>query len=398
MLAALIVATTIVGMVVVPRLRPATVDGRGGALRHPGTWLAVVVALFGVDQVLVIAFVTQRWGGDPSRVTRYLPPGWFDLADLGALAEHLPAWPWTVLHVQAVLELPFVVLAYLLVCRWWSAETAARVITARWFLVASWTAVFCLVELDLRNPWTTVDVVLRIAAGAGTVLALPLLGTGDRTAPGLLSATLSAAALGCLVLAVYDVATLYNSAHLVGWLPVAGCAGAALAVARWSASRRSAALWSAARASASRSPDGGGGAGPMTASATASLGWFLVCFAVPALPLRYGIGFGEAPVSAVAGVAIVVAALRLGWDRSVLRGLAVAVLVGGVVAAVGSGVALSVSRTAAIGYPEVRLLAAAVGFVLGAAAVTVLLDRRWRRRRRVPARGAPDPEGGTRPG
>lgn len=361
MLAALIVAATIVGVVVVPRLRPAARPDRGGVLRHPGTWLAVVVALFGVNQVLVTAFVAQRWGGDPSRVTRYLPPGWFDLADLGPLAEHLPAWPWTVLHVQAVLELPFVVLAYLLVCRWWSAETAARVIAARWFLVATWTTVFCLVELDLRNPWTAVDVLLRIVAGVGTALALPFLGTGDRTAPALVSATVSAGALGCLVLAVYDVATLYNTAHLVGWLPVAGCAAVALAVARRAAAR------SGAGALGSRE------SGPLTASAVASLGWFLVCFAVPALPLRYGIGFGAAPVSALAGVLVVVAALRLGWDRSALRGLAVAVAVGAVVAACGFLVAR--------GYPEARLLAAAAGFVLGAAATTTVLDRRRRARR-----------------
>ncbi len=98
-----------------------------------------------------------------------------------------------------------------------------------------------------------------------------------------------------------------------------------------------------------------------------------MCFAVPALPLRYGIGFGAAPVSAVAGVVVVVAVLRLGWDRSVLRGLAVAAVVGGVSAAAGFLVAR--------GYPEARLLAAAAGFVLGAAVATSVLDRRWRARR-----------------
>jgi hypothetical protein len=375
-LAALIGVATVIGVVVVPRLRPATRPDHGGVLRHPGTWLGVVVALFGVNQVLVTAFVVQRWNGDPSRVTRFLPPGWFDLADLGPLAEHLPAWPWTVLHVQAVLELPFVVLAYLLVCRWWCAETAARVIAARWFLVASWTAVFCLVELDLRNPWTTVDVVLRIVAGVGTALALPLLGTGDRTAPGLVSATVSAGALGCLVLAVYDVATLYNTSHLVGWLPVASCAAVALAVARRVAARPGA--WDSGAGESGAGESGAGetgadGAGPLTASAVASLGWFLVCFAVPALPLRYGIGFGAAPVSAVAGVVVVLAALRLGWDRSAVRGLVVAVVVGALAAACGFLVAR--------GYPEARLLAAAAGFVLGAAATTTVLDRRRRARR-----------------
>ncbi len=65
MLAALIVSTTVVGVVLVPRLRPRVRPDRGGALRHPGTWLAVVVGLFGVNQVLVTAFVTQRWAAIP---------------------------------------------------------------------------------------------------------------------------------------------------------------------------------------------------------------------------------------------------------------------------------------------------------------------------------------------
>ena len=370
MLAAVIVATTLAAVLVVPRLRPAppvpttlrpttsrpAAVALRRALRHPGTWLAAVVALFAVNQVLVTAFVHQRWGDDPSRITRYLPPGWFDLADLGPLADRLPAWPWTVLHAQAALELPFVVLAYLLVCRWWSADVAARVIGARWLLVASWTAVFCLVELDLRNPYTTVDVVIRLVSAVVTALALPALDGGKRRAVGLVTAVVSAAALGCLVLCVYDVATLYNSAHLVRWLPVVAVASVALAAARWTAAHRRAHV-----------------PGPVTAAAVASLGWFLVLFAVPALPLRYGIGFGAAPVTAAAGLVVVLASLRRGWDRSVLGGLVVAVLGGGAVAA--SGFLL------AHGYPEARMLAAATGFVLGAAATTVLLDRRRPERR-----------------
>ncbi|WFR68008.1 hypothetical protein P9139_06550 [Curtobacterium flaccumfaciens] len=46
--------------------------------------------MFFVNQVLVTAFVDQVWHGDPAPVTRYLPPGWFDLADLGPLPGHCP--------------------------------------------------------------------------------------------------------------------------------------------------------------------------------------------------------------------------------------------------------------------------------------------------------------------
>jgi len=352
-----IAVTTLVAVLVQPRLRPRD-RGPSGALRrarwlrHPGTWLAAVVALFGVDQLLVVAYVEQAWGGDTSRITRYLPPGWFDLADLGSLARVLPAWPWTVLHAQAALELPFVVLAYLLVCRWWSADVATRVLRARWLVVASWTGTFCLVELDLRNPHTTVDIVVRVVSAIGTGLLLPLLDPGDRRSPALLPFAASAAALGCLVLAVYDVATLYNSAHVVRWLPVAAVAGVVLVGARRWAVRTPAAV------------------GPVAASATSSLGWFLVLFAAPALPLRYGIGFGAAPVSAAAGLVLVAVSVRFGWTRASRREFVAVALVGAGLAALGAAVAH--------GFPEARLLAAAAGFVVGGSATAALLDLRER--------------------
>lgn len=373
MLAAVIAVTTALAVVVVPRLSPDPARRPRGTrttrwLRHPGTWLALVVVCFGVVQVLVVAYMHQAWGDDTTRVTRYLPPGWFDLADLGPLADRLPAWPWTVLHAQAALELPFVLLAYLLVCRWWSADAAARLVRARWLVAAAWTLTFCLVEADLRSPWTTVDIVVRVLSGLVTGLVLPLLDDGARRPPvlrpsGLLRSPLlpfavSAAALGCLVLAVYDVATLYNSAHLGRWVPVAALAGAVLALARW---------WAAA---AARTVEGLRSS-PVLAAAAASLGWFTVLFAAPALPLRYGIGFGAAPVSAVAGLVLVAASVRLGWTGVPLRWSAVVAAAGTVLAVLGAVVAH--------GYPEARLLAAAAGFVVGGAVAAALVDRRLAR-------------------
>jgi hypothetical protein len=364
-LAAVIVVTTVLAVVVVPRLAPDPArarrpQGTRGTrwLRHPGTWLAVVVACFGVVQVLVVAYVHQAWHDDTTRVTRYLPPGWFDLADLGPLADRLPAWPWTVLHAQAALELPFVLLAYLLVCRWWSADASARLVRTRWLVIASWTLTFCLIEADLRSPWTAVDIAVRVVSGVVTGLVLPLLDDGARRPPALLPFAVSAGALGCLVLAVYDVATLYNSAHLGRWIPVAALAGAVLALARW---------WAAAVA---RTVDGVR-SGPVLAAAASSLGWFTVLFAAPALPLRYGIGFGAAPVSAVAGLVLVVAGVRLGWTAVPLRWCVVVAAAGSVLAVCGAVVAH--------GYPEARLLAAAAGFVVGGAVAAALVDRRLSR-------------------
>jgi hypothetical protein len=184
-LAAVIVAATVAGVWWVPRggaaRRPV-----GGWLRHPGTWLAAVIAAFFVNQVLFTAYVAQVWHGDTAFVARYLPPGWFDLAGLGGLEYRLPAWPWTVLHVQSAIELPFGVLAYLLVCRWFGAETFRRAIHARWALSASWTVTFSLIEWDLYSPYTIGDLLIRVLSGVVTPLLLPLLAEGAEGPPRLL--------------------------------------------------------------------------------------------------------------------------------------------------------------------------------------------------------------------
>ena len=344
-----IVGATVVGIGVIPRLSPAQVRG-AGVPRHPGTWLAVVVAAMTVNQVLVTAYVHQAWGGDTSRITRYLPPGWFELADLGRLEDVLPAWPWTVLHVQAALELPFVLLAYLLLARWFGPEVFGRVVAARWWISASWTLTFCLIEWDLHNPYTVGDIVIRVVAGLLVPLLVPMLRPGGSHPTGLVEIAASAAALGCLVLGVYDVLTLYNLGHAGRWAVPAIAALALLAAVRWWAARRSSAP------------------GPLTASALTALGWFVALFAAPALPLRYGLTFGAGITAAACGSVLVVVSLWLGWDRRRRRAL-LAVLAAGVAGgALGALVAADIS--------EVRLLAAATGFVATAAAACAIGDRR----------------------
>ncbi|MEH3155447.1 MAG: hypothetical protein PGN29_08890 [Gordonia paraffinivorans] len=343
-----IVVATAVGVGVVPRLSPAR--ARGGVLRHPGVWLAVVIVAMAVNQVLVTAYIHQEWGGDPSRITRYLPPGWFDLADLGPLEYVLPAWPWTVLHVQAALELPLVLLAYLLVARWFGPDVVGRVTAARWWISASWTTTFCLIEWDLHNPYTLWDIVIRVVAGLVVPLLVPVLGTGTAQPGGLVGVAVSAAALGCVILAVYDVLTLYNLGRAGRWTVPVVVALAALAAIRWWATRRSV------------TP------GPLTASALSTLGWFVALFAVPALPLRYGLTFDAGMVSVACGSVLVVVSLVAGWDRR--RGMALlGVLAAGVV-----GAALGALVTADI--TEIRLLSAAAGFVVAAGVACAIGDRR----------------------
>jgi hypothetical protein len=346
-LATVIVVATIVGVWWAPRGVTRARPG-GGWLRHPGTWLVVVIGLMWINQVLFTTYVDQAWHGDVSRISQYMPAGWFDLADLGGLAEWLPAWPWTVLHVQAALELPFVLLAYVLVCRWFGADVFRWAMHSRWVVSASYTATFCLIEWDLRNPYTVVDITIRVASGVVTPLVLPLLSEGTVGPPRLASFIASVGALGCVVLAVYDTLTLYNLAHTLSWLPLVAIALAVLAIARWWARRPAA-------------------HGPALASAIRSLGWFLVLFFVPALPLRYGFTFGTTVLSLLAGVVVVVAALWRGWDRRLLGRFAVAAGAGAAGAVVG--------YLLAHGYPETRLLAAAGGFVLAAAFACAIADR-----------------------
>ncbi|WP_211769108.1 hypothetical protein [Kutzneria sp. CA-103260] len=347
-LAAVIVAATVVGVWWLPRGGAVERPG-GGWLRHPGTWLAAVIGLFFGNQVLFTAYVAQVRHGDTSFIARYMPPGWFDLADLGGWQYELPAWPWTVLHAQSAIELPFGVLSYLLVCRWFGAEVFRRAVDARWLLSASFTVTFCLIEWDLPSPYTVGDIAIRVVSGVVTPLLLPLLSEGAPGQPRLLPFVASVGALGCIVLAVYDTVTLYNLGHTVSWLPIVATALAVLAVARW---------W--ARRPVTH--------GPTMSSVASSLGWFLLMFMVPALPLRYGFNFGLPYLSMLAGLVITAAAVWRGWDHQRLGRLAIAAVAGIVGAAAG--------YLLAHGYPEARLLAAGIGFLLVGLGVCAVLDQR----------------------
>ncbi|WNV88323.1 hypothetical protein [Umezawaea sp. Da 62-37] len=351
LLSAVIVLATVWSVVVLSRGGAPERPGRGWA-RHPGTWLLVLVLLVYVNQVLFTVYVRREWGGDVSRLSRLLPEGWFALADLGWPADRFPApelLPWTVMRAQSSLELAFGVLLHLLVCRWFGAEVYRTAVRARWAVSASFTVTFCLIEWELPTPYTTDDIVIRVLSGLVVPVLVSRLSEGPVGPPRLVPFVVSVAAMGALVLAVYDTALLYNLGDLDDWLPVAGAAAAVLAGARWWAGRPVAA------------------AGPTTSAVTSSLGWFLVLFLVPSLPLRYGVNFGTTAVSLAAGLVITVAALWLGWPRALLGRLAAAAAVG-----VGGAVA---GYFLASGYHEARLLAAAAGFLLAGGAVCAAADR-----------------------
>jgi hypothetical protein len=61
----------------------------------PEMALVAVVVLIYLNQVLFTVYVVRLHSGDPSFIARYLPDGWFALADRNPLiqwlAEHFPA-------------------------------------------------------------------------------------------------------------------------------------------------------------------------------------------------------------------------------------------------------------------------------------------------------------------
>ncbi len=194
-------------------------------------WLgAVTIAIF-VNQVLFTTYVIRRHQGDATFIARYLPDGWFDTATgnpaMRALAGAIPdpgLLSVTVLRVQAFLELPFVLLAYLTVAGWLGLDLRRpRVI---WAASVAYTVVFGAIELSLPNPYTHGDLVMRGASALLTPILLTRLSPPGGGRDDLLRFALSAAALATLVLVMYDTALLYNLGRVGRDLPAAAVAAA----------------------------------------------------------------------------------------------------------------------------------------------------------------------------
>jgi hypothetical protein len=359
-LSALIVAA-VVAALLLTRLGERT-DRKGGS---PAVALAVVTGLIYLNQVLFTIYVLRVRHGDPSFIAHYLPDGWFALARGEAFqwaARHFPApglLAPSVLRVQAGLELPFVVFAYLTVCRWFSAEVYRRALRLVWPISASYTATFCLIEWHYHNPYTVDDIVIRVLAG----VVVPLLATRfattapdhERNLAGLLVFAAATVGLGLLVLVVYDTALLYNLGYLGGRLPVAVATLIVLIAARL-----------AVRYVPARPPKQG------IDSVGRSFGWLLVLFAVPALPIRYGLGFGAPYVSAAGTLVLVTVAAVYGVRGALVRPLAWAGQMAASVAAGLGGAAVALLLPG--GHTEMRLLQATAGFFVCAIATCALID------------------------
>ncbi|MBW1596657.1 hypothetical protein [Streptomyces sp. JJ38] len=393
-MAVLVDAVVVVSVVLALAVAPRVVARRscvGRSVRwavSPLVGLVVVTGAVFLNQVLFTVYVLRVHGGDASFVSGYLPAGWFDLATgspvLRSLAKGFPAPSLlepTVLRVQALLELPFVLLAFGTALRWLDAGLYGRVMRSALLPLAalSYTAVFCVVEWDLYNPYTVDDVVIRCVSAVLTPLLMRRMAARDAaearplTASGLLAFLGSLGALGVLILIVYDTALLYNLGRMDDRASLALAAAGTLALCRLAA----------ARLPARSSP------GPAVMFAGHALRRWLVLFFAPALAVRYGVTFGTPMLAAAAGLAVAVAA-GLYALRDTLMGLredseirSPLVLLGRLGWAAGAALAVAyavVNLGRGGSYYETVLLQAAAASMVTAIAGCALTDAAGRRR------------------
>ena len=300
--------------------RPLLEKREGGAsLRalffHPLTQLGIVVVLLYANQILFNAYVLKAHHGNPSFIAKYIPGGgWFALAKGIAPVRFIAAHSGdgsilapSVLRVQAFLELPFTLYAYLAVARMLGRDLMRTL--CRWPLLLaaalSFTITFSLVEIRLWNPYTIDDVVLRAIA---CVVVPPYIAwTARRSSAheprdagrptsllGLLAFLVGAGAIAYAVLVIYDVFLLYNLGHLdreASGLVVAGLVAIA-------------ASCTAPRVSRSGSIVG--------ETIVAMLASFTTLFFIPSLSIRYWINH---PIAVVAGFTVIVAGVGWGLSR-----------------------------------------------------------------------------------
>ena len=371
-------------------VRPAAPDGPGpgpgpgaAAVRSrrrrwvgPEAALAGVVALILVNQVLFNVYVLRVHDGSPAFIARYLPTGWFAMDEgnpwIRLLARHCPVPPAllapSVLRVQAFLELPLVLLAYASVLRWLDTGVYRRVLRSPliWCASASYTAAFCSVEWDLRNPYTGWDIAVRLLSAVVTPAAMAALAGREHresrplTAARLLLFCVQVGLLGYLVLALYNTALLYNLGLLAGYLP--GAVAALLALAGTG-------VLATGRRSAGQRP------GPAVGLLVSALGWFLVLFFVPALAVRYGVNFGSPALALLAGALTALAAgVFAVRERGVTGGLLLRLGAAAVVATAAAGVTDRLLRGGS-SY-EAGVLGAFVVFLVVAITASALIDGR----------------------
>jgi|GEM_PF-2034976 len=361
-------------------LRPSTERRRRVAAlaAHPLTQLVLVCLLLYVNQVLFGAYVLRARGGDVSFVARYTGQGWFAVADGDPVvrwaARNVGDGHWlspTVLRVQAFLELPFTLFAYLSVARLLGRRTYAALVSPAFVVGASvsFSVTFSIVEIWLTNPWTNDDLVLRALSCALSPVYIAFIARRDRANAGddgptgvlgLLAFVAGAGAIAWCVVAVYDALLLYNLRHLPSYASGLVVAVVIAALASWAAPNVDRAI-------------GGGATEPSPAmdACVGSLRVFTLAFFVPSLALRY---WAPHPAAVVSGLAVVVVAAGLGLGLALRRAArrddggrrVAAVLLGAPLAVLAGGLAGRVAALSAGGalLPELELARFAVSFLV----------------------------------
>lgn len=287
---------------------------------HPLTQFALCLALVFVNQLAFNVYVVRVHHGDPSFVARYVGSGWFDVIPrhplVRILAQHVGSGTWlapSVLRVQAFLELPLVVFAYLTVSRALSIGLYRRLTSIPVLIpmALSFSVTFSLIEIVLANPWTNDDLVLRAAACLLVPPYVAWLGRRDRARgqgaqdlPGLvgLFAFLGvAASIAYVILAAYDALLLYNLAHAPRYIDGVAIAFGVLGVSSFVLPRFADRLRALGGVLTGRSP--------VLDAARTGLAAFTLLFFVPSLAIRYA---ALRPIAFLAGATLVAIGLFVG--------------------------------------------------------------------------------------
>lgn len=271
------------------------------------------------------------------------------------LAPHVGSGRWlsfSLLRVQAFLELPFTMFAYLAVARLYGHRLYLGLARLPVMLAVgiSFSLTFSIIELRLPNPYTHDDLWLRALSAlvtpvyiAWTARHAPEAPDGPRGTLGILAALAGAGGIAYFVLAIYDAFLLYNLAHLGLYAVGLPIAIAIAAVASYAAPRL-------------------GKASPGNDAILATLRAFTVIFFVPSLAIRYSGALD-------AGFVLTVAAVLYGFvtSKDPLRLL----LTSPFAAAAGVTAAYFATRDLSPDLPELVLAVAAVSFLV----VTIVLLR-----------------------
>lgn len=359
-----------------PRAVPGSLFARS-LLFHPLTQFLLVCAVLYVNQVLFGAFILRAHGGSTTFISRFIPGSWFAIGTHDPLVQlashHVGDGRWlspTLLRVQAFLELPFTMFAYLAVARLLGRRLYATLTALPVLALAclSFSVTFSWVELALTNPYTHDDLVLRATACLVTPVYIawiarcearrsPVEDTGPSGVLGLMAFLAGAGALSYIVLALYDAFLLYNLAHLPRYASGIAVSLVVAAACSFVAPRIDSAV---ARAIGSTSPS------PGIDVLVSTLRAFTILFFVPSLSLRY---WGYHPSAVLCGLLVVLLGFVGGTAAALQRskpgpGVILRMALAGSAGLFAGGWAAHLAMvTAGHGLPELLLARVALSFL-----------------------------------